>query len=129
MEYKSIGIKISELRKQKSITQEELAKALKISSQAVSKWENGGEPDISLIPSIAEFFGVTIDSLFQSITVSENNLFKMVEDYLSKIDDPYIHFKKAKDLCLSLISSYFMHPEAKEGLVDPLAIEHYEAYL
>ena len=60
-----IGDKIRYLRKQKNITQESLAEILHISFQAVSKWENGmSQPDIAMIPVIANYFGVTIDELF-----------------------------------------------------------------
>ena len=60
-----IGNKIKELRIELGITQEELSKALNISSQAVSKWENGGLPDLELIPEIAKYFNVTTDYLFE----------------------------------------------------------------
>lgn len=61
----SIGDKIKILRKLKGITQEELSDILHISYQAISKWENGAaQPDISTIPVIANYFGVTIDELF-----------------------------------------------------------------
>lgn len=61
----TIGTKIRALRKARGITQEELAKAIGISFQAVSKWENNiALPDISLVPAIAGYFGVTIDELF-----------------------------------------------------------------
>ena len=60
-----IGNKIKNLRSAKGITQETLAGALKVSSQAVSKWETGqSTPDIQLLPEIAVYFGVTIDELF-----------------------------------------------------------------
>lgn len=60
-----LGTNIKLLRKTKAITQEELANALHISYQAVSKWENGSsQPDIGLLPLIASYFGVTIDELF-----------------------------------------------------------------
>lgn len=59
-----IGNKIKELRTELGITQEELSKALNVSSQAVSKWENGGLPDIELIPGLAKYFNVTTDYLF-----------------------------------------------------------------
>lgn len=59
-----IGEKIKNLRKQQDITQEKLAAYLNISYQAVSKWENSTAlPDITLIPQIANFFGVTADEL------------------------------------------------------------------
>lgn len=60
-----IGEKIKALRKAKNISQESLAKVLGVTFQAVSKWEtNTTAPDVSLIPSIASFFGVPIDELF-----------------------------------------------------------------
>ena len=54
-----IGDKIKSLRKAQDITQEKLAAYLNISYQAISKWENGTAlPDITLVPKIANFFGV-----------------------------------------------------------------------
>lgn len=62
----SIGTKIATLRKQKDITQEEMANAIGISAQAISKWERGKNyPDIELLPIIADFFSTTIDNLLR----------------------------------------------------------------
>ena len=62
---KSVGERIAELRKEKNMTQEALAAALNVSSQAISKWENNATmPDISLLPRIADAFDVTVDDLF-----------------------------------------------------------------
>lgn len=61
----SIGTKIQTLRKNKNMTQAQLAQVLSVSSQSVSKWENElSVPDISLLPIIARFFGITMDELF-----------------------------------------------------------------
>ena len=61
-----MGAKIAYLRKQKGVTQEELAIAVGVSAQAISKWERAKNyPDITLLPIIANYFGVTIDYLFQ----------------------------------------------------------------
>ncbi len=60
-----IGTKIQALRKNKGITQEQLAEVLAVSAQAVSKWENSvSMPDIHLLPVIARYFGITMDELF-----------------------------------------------------------------
>lgn len=59
-----IGKHIAKYRKKKGLKQEELAKRIGISPQAVSKWENGGAPDAALLPDIARELGVSIDSLF-----------------------------------------------------------------
>lgn len=68
--------KLQELRKQKGITQEELAKALFVSRTAISKWESGrGYPGIDSLKTIACFFKVTVDDLLSSealLTIAEN---------------------------------------------------------
>ena len=69
--------KLQELRKQKGITQDELAKALYVSRTAVSKWESGrGYPNIESLKIIARFFGITIDELLSSdelLTIAEED--------------------------------------------------------
>ncbi|MBQ0009574.1 MAG: helix-turn-helix transcriptional regulator [Ruminococcus sp.] len=60
----TIGTRIAMIRKEKGLTQEELAERLGISAQAVSKWENDVScPDISLFPELAKILGVTCDEL------------------------------------------------------------------
>ena len=60
----NIGAKIKFLRKEKKLTQEELAEYLHVSSQAVSKWETGASsPDIDMLPKLAIFFGTSLDNL------------------------------------------------------------------
>ena len=68
----NIGEKIKTLRKAQDVTQEKLADYMNISYQAVSKWENGlALPDITLIPALSNFFGVTSDYLL-GIKADEN---------------------------------------------------------
>ena len=56
--------KLQQLRKQKEITQEELAEAIYVSRTAISKWESGrGYPSIDSLKALSKFFGVTIDEL------------------------------------------------------------------
>ena len=63
-----IGGRIKSLRLERSMTQEQLARKLGVSAQAVSKWESGANaPDIQLLPELSVIFGITIDQLF-SIT-------------------------------------------------------------
>ena len=64
MDITMIGQNIAAMRKEKGIKQDELARVVGVTPQAVSKWENGGVPDIELLPLIADFFGVSIDRLF-----------------------------------------------------------------
>ena len=69
--------KLQELRKQKGLTQEELAQALFVSRTAVSKWESGrGYPNIESFKGIAKFFGVTVDELLagdEVLTIAEED--------------------------------------------------------
>ncbi|MBQ8187983.1 MAG: helix-turn-helix transcriptional regulator [Clostridia bacterium] len=60
----NIGRSIRRLRAEKNITQDELAIAIGVTAQAVSKWERAeGYPDITLLPEIAAYFDVTLDNL------------------------------------------------------------------
>ncbi len=64
MEISLIGSQIQKFRKQRGLTQKELGEAVGVSTQAVSQWENGGAPDVALLPAIADRLGVTVDALF-----------------------------------------------------------------
>lgn len=58
------GTNLKKLRKEKNLTQEELAECLNVSPQTVSKWENNlSMPDITVLPLMADFFGISLDSL------------------------------------------------------------------
>lgn len=70
----SIGQTIRRLRKERNLTQDELAEQLNVTAQAVSKWENEtGLPDISQIIPLASVFGVSTDILFGIEETSEND--------------------------------------------------------
>ena len=69
--------KLKEMRSKKNISQEKLAQYLNVSFQAVSKWENGNSyPDITLLPDIARFFGITVDELLCVEKLDEDKLFE-----------------------------------------------------
>ncbi len=60
----TLGKRIAQLRKEKGLTQEQLAEKVGVSAQAVSKWENDIScPDITLLPLLADILGVTVDEL------------------------------------------------------------------
>ena len=64
MSYSIVGEQIQKFRKDIGLTQRELGEAIGVSSSAVSQWESGGTPDVSLLPAIADKLHVTIDALF-----------------------------------------------------------------
>lgn len=87
----NIGNKIKQLRKARGITQEQLANAIGISFQSVSKWENGiALPDITLVPMLANYFGVSMDELFDfSPTEKEEAIEKAIDEaYKFRESDP-----------------------------------------
>ena len=81
-----INENIARLRKKAGISQEELAKNLKVSNQAVSKWESAKCcPDIELLPELSRFFGISIDELLigeasiEANSANEENLDLMLQ--------------------------------------------------
>lgn len=77
-----LGKKIKQLRLNKGVTQEILANALGVTYQAVSRWENETTtPDISLLPQISVYFGVSIDELFE---FTEESQYQRIENMLNE---------------------------------------------
>ena len=83
------GEKLQELRKNRSMTQEELAEALFVSRTAISKWESGrGYPSIDSLKEISRYFGVTIDELIcadEMVSVAENEKREYIDRYVSLV--------------------------------------------
>ena len=81
----TIGSRIAKWRKEKGLTQEELAAKLGVSAQAVSKWENDVScPDISLLPQLVRVLGVTADEL---LTGKTNEVVLVPEKERKSIDE------------------------------------------
>lgn len=84
MDSKIVGKTIAKLRRSAGITQIALADRLGVSDKAVSKWENGqGYPDITLLPTLAEIFCVTVDYLImgeaKGVTIAGNIIMDVVK--------------------------------------------------
>ena len=80
----NIGENIKKLRAEKGVTQEQLAEHLSITYQSVSKWENNiTVPDLYLIPAIAEYFGVSINTLFK-VRMNPNDVKILVNPEISE---------------------------------------------
>lgn len=113
------GKKIQSLRKEKGITQSELGEMLNVSSQAVSKWENGlAEPDLETIKKMCKYFAITVDS-FLAVNEEESETQEIETPVQNQVMPSYVCSKCGKllyeneyktykgktlcDNCLSLI--------------------------
>jgi len=94
----TLGRRIARLRLAKTATQERLAKELNVSPQAVSKWENDiNYPDISLLPDLARFLGVSVDELLsgasasaqESVAAQERAAEKSTAEVVAVADDEF----------------------------------------
>lgn len=103
-----IGQTIAKIRKERGITQEQLGKALGISSQAVSKWENGGSPDTEMLPEIADTLGVTIDTLYGRSNEPHKDMKTTLLNWLSKFPKEKRMYKLFSLLCCTLGHPYYV---------------------
>ena len=121
MSIEIIGKQIASMRKERGIKQEELANYVGVSTQAVSKWENGGIPDTELLPKIANFFSVSIDFLFgRNIT----NYSDLRSALIKKIcDTPRDErFKLVFNYCWDMERALMPHGDS----IEKCSIEDYE---
>ncbi len=80
-----LGENLKKFRSQRELTQEQLADILGVSAQAVSRWENGTTyPDITLLPAIASYFGVTLDELMGMDDFMSEEQLKALEEKLNE---------------------------------------------
>ena len=74
MSNKTLGEMISSLRKEKNMTQNDLAKNMNVTDKAVSKWErNLSCPDVNSIPKLAEILGVSVEELLNAQVKQKNS--------------------------------------------------------
>ena len=95
----NIGENIKRYRLKKGMTQEQLANAVGVSNQAVSKWEcDGSIPDGLLLAPIADALGITIDSIFGRDTSYERDVYSAIISLLSKTPTEN-RMEKAREIC------------------------------
>lgn len=87
MGYSIVGEQILKFRKEKGLTQRELGEAIGVSSSAVSQWESGGTPDISLLPALSDILGVTVDALFGRTEVRREDIEETVGKYIASLPE------------------------------------------
>ena len=86
MKKQTLGMMISSLRKEKGMTQLELAEKMGVTDKAVSKWERDlSFPDINSIPKLAEIFEISVDELMQVKTETKENISKNKVDEIVDI--------------------------------------------
>lgn len=109
MEQEKIGKYIAKLRKERKMTQEDLAEKLGINSKSISRWENGKcMPDLSLIVPLSEELGVTVNDLLSGEKVDKNDyqgtFEKNILNLVNKVEGTNKNFKKIfKALLIILI--------------------------
>lgn len=87
MNQERIGKFILECRKEKQLTQQELASKLNITDKAISKWENGRcMPDLELIKPLCELLGITINELLSGERLTEENYQEKLEENMLRIN-------------------------------------------
>ncbi len=87
MSYSIVGEQILKFRKEKGLTQKELGEKIGVSSSAVSQWESGGTPDISLLPALSDILGVTVDALFGRTEARREDMEETVRKYIASLPE------------------------------------------
>lgn len=98
------NVHLRRIRKEKGMTQEQLAERVGVSPQAVSKWEISSYPDAQLLPIISESLGVTIDELYGRKNPAETELREQVVQHFSSIPHEDI-FPEMAELCRAFAMS------------------------
>ena len=118
----NLGNKIRELRKKNGMTQEQLAASLNISPQAVSKWEmSASYPDMTMIPTLASLFGVSLDELFDfDLRSIDGEIEKICLEHKKYF---WTNFDKAERILLEGLKNYPASIRLKTELCD-LYVNH-----
>lgn len=128
-----LGERIKKLRQRDGRTQETLANALGVTAQAVSRWEKGiCYPDMGMIPSIANYFGVSIDELFgydnerskkidalaehiRTMIAENNGVDVSMDDCITLAREALIEFPGNEKLSLALASALYTAGYVRRG--------------
>lgn len=98
-----IGENIKRMRLERSLTQEEIAAHLGISFQSVSKWERGdGYPDITMLPALSNYFGVSVDELLGTGKIAKNDQYNKINQLWDKNNKKGLHHENVELMRQSL---------------------------
>lgn len=118
--YIKIGAIIKKLRTNNNITQEQLATAVGVTPQAISRWEaEGGYPDIELLPLIAEFFSVSTDELLGYKKSEREECLAEIKKEMKRLYEVGTSEERVK-FARTAISRYPADFEIKENLASSL---------
>lgn len=105
---------IAYLRREKGITQEELASVLGVSNQAVSKWESAQCcPDITLLPELAKYFNVSVDKLLGYENSFENSAENIYVTAVQIAEESGLSESSTVDCLEDLITDYLSEKKEK----------------
>lgn len=106
MTSKECGNFISELRKEKKLTQKELAEKINVSDKAVSRWETGkGYPDVTSLVSLSEYFDVSVNELLAGKRLTVENIKETADENLISIFEQVQKDKKQQNLQVAVYTS------------------------
>ena len=123
-----MGEKIKQLRQRDGRKQEDLANALFVSPQAVSRWEtNGGYPDVELIPAIANYFSISIDELFGYSKDRQKKL-KSILDKADKALNEQVDLTECVEMLRSASEEFPSEPQVLIKLGYALSMHGWKKY-
>lgn len=103
MDMVKIGLFIKQMRKEKGLTQEELAEKLGTTSKSISRWENGQNmPDYSLIKSLAEILGVSVNDIINGEQIKKEDVISKYDDNIVKVLEEYNRMKKREKRMITI---------------------------
>ncbi|MBQ7976935.1 MAG: helix-turn-helix domain-containing protein [Clostridia bacterium] len=92
-----IGENIKHIRRERNLTQEEVAGHLGISFQSISKWERGdGYPDITMLPALANYFGISVDELLGMSEIEKSDKYNEINRIWSDNNKKGLHSENVK---------------------------------
>ena len=106
MTSKECGNFISELRKEKELTQKELAEKINVSDKAISRWETGkGYPDVTSLVSLSEYFDVSVNELLAGKRLTAEDIKETADENLISVFEQVQKNKKQQNLQVAIYTS------------------------